>query len=110
MVTRPSFADAVAAVADVDGDVQLLSIDGAHRYTPALADIRVWGARVAPGGTLLIHDSFSCVGVTLAILRSLAFGFRFRYVGRVGSLSEYRCELVARRAPVQHRLRPVAEC
>ena len=97
------------ALGAVDGDVQLLYIDGAHRYTPALADIRVWGARVAPGGTLLIHDSFSCVGVTLAILRSLAFGFRFRYVGRVGSLSEYRCELVARRARVRNALRQLAE-
>ena len=38
---------------------------------PARADIRDWGARVADGGTLLIHDSFSSVGVTLAILREL---------------------------------------
>src|SRR5438552_11131981 len=97
------------ALGKVDGDVELLYIDGAHRYAPASADIRVWGGRVAPGGTLLIHDSFSCVGVTLAILRSLAFGFRFRYVGRVGSLAEYRRELVARRARVHNTLRQLAE-
>ena len=36
----------------------------------ARADISRWGARVAPGGTLLIHDAFSSVGVTLAILRT----------------------------------------
>ena len=35
---------------------------------PALSDIRSWGARVEPGGTMLIHDSFSSVGVTLAIV------------------------------------------
>lgn len=97
------------ALGDVDGDVDLLYIDGAHRYAPALTDIRVWGSRVRTGGTLLIHDSFSSVGVTLAILRALAFGFRFRYVGRVGSLTEYRCELVARRDRVRNSLRQLAE-
>ena len=49
----------------------MLYIDGAHRYAPARADIRDWGRRVADGGTLLIHDSFSSVGVTLAIMREL---------------------------------------
>jgi len=83
-----------AALGDVEGDVDLLYIDGAHRYAPALADIRVWGARLAPGGTLLIHDSFSSVGVTLAILRALAFGRRFRYVGRSQSMTEYQRQLV----------------
>lgn len=97
------------ALGAVDGDVELLYIDGAHRYAPAAADIRVWGSRVAPGGSLLIHDSFSAVGVTLAILRWLAFGFQFRYVGRVGSLTEYRRELVARRARVRNAARQLAE-
>src|SRR3954451_20816679 len=61
------------ALGAVEGDVDLLYIDGAHRFEPALADIRVWGGRVARGGTMLIHDSFSSVGVTLAILQSLVF-------------------------------------
>ena len=47
----------------------MLYIDGAHRYAPALADIRHYGVRVADGGTMLIHDSFSSIGVTAAILR-----------------------------------------
>ncbi len=82
------------ALGKLDGDVDLLYIDGAHRFAPALADIRVWGARVKSGGTMLIHDSFSSVGVTLAILRALVLGYRFRYVGRSGSMTEYRRELV----------------
>ncbi len=81
------------AHADVTGDAAVLYIDGAHRYQPARADIRDWGKRVGPGGTLLIHDSFSSVGVTLGILRELAFGRRFRYVGRSRSLAEYRADL-----------------
>ena len=81
------------AHAEVDDPIDVLYIDGAHRYAPALADIRSWGARVADGGTLLIHDSFSSIGVTGAILRALAFGDRFRYVGRSRSLAIYRADL-----------------
>ena len=44
-------------------------------------------------GAMLIHDSFSSVGVTVAIARELMFGRRFRYVGRSRSLAEYRCDL-----------------
>ena len=78
------------ALEDVDGTIDLLYIDGAHRFAPALADIEAWGERVAPGGTMLIHDAFSSVGVTLALLWSLLLGGRFRYEGRSGSLAQYR--------------------
>ncbi len=86
-----AFSD--AAHASVEGDIAVLYIDGAHRYAPARADIRDWGARVAPGGTMLIHDSFSSVGVTLGILRELLLSGRFRYVGRARSLTEFRADL-----------------
>ena len=78
---------------DVHGTIDVLYIDGSHRYRPARADIRDWGARVADGGALLIHDSFSSVGVTLAIVRELMFGRRFRYVGRSRSLARYQADL-----------------
>ncbi len=77
----------------VVGDLAVLYVDGAHRYAPARNDIRDWGRRVGPGGTLLIHDSFSSVGVTLAIMRELTFGPRWRYIGRARSLTEYRADL-----------------
>lgn len=77
----------------VDGLFDVLYVDGAHRYGPARRDIRDWGARVSDGGTMLIHDSFSSVGVTFAILRELVPGARFRYVGRSRSLTEYRADL-----------------
>ena len=35
---------------------------------PARDDLVRWGDRVAPGGTMLIHDAYSSVGVTLAML------------------------------------------
>jgi hypothetical protein len=79
---------------DVTGPVDVLHIDGAHRFAPARDDIRTWGTRVVPGGTMLIHDSFSSVGVTLAIGASLLFSGRWRYVGRSRSLAEYQAEPV----------------
>ena len=81
------------ALAEVDAPIDVLYIDGAHRYGPARADIRDWGARVSDGGTLLIHDSFSSIGVTLAILRELVIGSRFRYVGRSRSMTIYSADL-----------------
>jgi glycosyltransferase involved in cell wall biosynthesis/predicted O-methyltransferase YrrM len=77
------------ALAEVSGDVDVLYVDGAHRYGPASDDIRRWGARVRPGGTMLIHDSFSSIGVTLAIGRLLLGSRGWRYVGRSRSLAEY---------------------
>jgi predicted O-methyltransferase YrrM len=90
-------AFSAAAHAAVTDPIDVLYIDGAHRYEPARADIRDWGRRVADGGTLLIHDSFSSIGVTLAILRELLPSRRFRYVGRSRSLAEYRADLSADR-------------
>jgi predicted O-methyltransferase YrrM len=92
-VRRPS-GDALG---QVTGAIDLLYIDGAHRYRFARPDIERWGARVAPGGTMLIHDAYSAVGVMLAQLRLLFAGRRFRYVGRSGSLAEYRREELAPR-------------
>jgi predicted O-methyltransferase YrrM len=80
------------ALADVDGPVDLLHVDGAHRFGPARDDVRRWGARVVPGGSMLIHDAFSSVGVTAAIAAELVPAGGWRYVGRSRSLAEYRRE------------------
>lgn len=86
-----AFSD--AAHGAVSGPIRVLYVDGAHRYSPARSDIREWGTRVQPGGVLLIHDSFSSLGVTLAILRELFLGQRYRYVGRARSLTVYHADL-----------------
>jgi predicted O-methyltransferase YrrM len=77
------------ALEDVPGPIDLLHIDGAHRYKPASDDIATWGAKVVDAGSVLIHDSFSSVGVTLALATKLAFSGRWRYAGRSRSLAEY---------------------
>ena len=77
---------------EVEDPIDVLYIDGAHRFAPARDDIVQWGARVRDGGTMLIHDSFSSIGVTAAIASTLLTTRDFRYVGRSGSLTEYRRE------------------
>ena len=79
-----------AALAEIDGVIDVLYVDGAHRYAPARADIVSYGHRVPDGGTMLIHDSFSSVGVTLAIVRELVLSTRWEYGGRSRSLATYR--------------------
>jgi predicted O-methyltransferase YrrM len=97
---RATSADAHAAV---HSEIDVLYIDGAHRYAAARADLRDWGRRVTSGGTLLVHDAFSSVGVTAAILRELAFGRRFRYLGRSRSLAHYRADLSGAGVPARAR-------
>ncbi len=100
---RALSADALPAV---PGPAHVLFVDGAHRYGPALDDLRRWGAKVPPGGRMLVHDSFSSVGVTLALLRAITFSGHWRYLGRERSLAEWE----RRRAPASpaERARGVA--
>lgn len=93
------------ALADVDGDIDLLYIDGAHRFGPARRDIVEWGKRVPDGGTMLIHDSFSSIGVTLALLSTTFATSRWRYLGRCGSLAEFRREPMSEVVSVRNFLR-----
>ena len=93
----------------VEGELDLLYVDGAHRYGPARDDLRRWGRRVRPGGHMLVHDSFASLGVTLAITRLLVAGGEFRYLGRAGSLAEYVRERLSGRQRVANALRQLRE-
>ncbi|CAN5840700.1 class I SAM-dependent methyltransferase [soil metagenome] len=97
------------ALADVPDDVDVLYIDGAHRFGPALDDIRRWSIKVRPGGDLLIHDSFSSVGVTAALAMSMFFGPDFRYLGRSESMTHYRREPLGTGDRVANGVRQVAQ-
>jgi hypothetical protein len=97
------------ALEEVAGPVALLYIDGAHRFRPAHGDLRQWGAKVPLGGTMLVHDSFNAIGVTLAQLVLLVPGRRFRFVARERSLSEYRREDLRGRDWVENAARQVAQ-
>ena len=96
------------ALDDVQGEIDLLYIDGAHRFGPARDDIARWSQRVRPGGDLLIHDSFSSIGVTLALLVTLFFGPDFRYLGRSESMTHYRREHLGTGERVRNGFRQLA--
>ena len=85
------------ALAEFDRGIDVLYIDGAHRYAPARADIVGYGDRVHDGGFMLVHDSFSSIGVTHAILRELVPSRRWKYEGRSRSLATYRAMAPVRR-------------
>jgi predicted O-methyltransferase YrrM len=93
----------------VPGPVDLLYVDGSHEFAPARDDLRDWGARVRIGGTLLVHDAFSSVGVTLAQVVILFLARDFRYLGRCRSLAEYRRERLSSRARVLNAARQAAQ-
>ncbi len=93
------------AHAAVEGPIDLLYVDGAHRYAPARDDIAAWGARVPVGGTLLVHDAYNAIGVMLAQLRLLFFSSEWRYVGRTRSLAQYHRERLGPGARALNALR-----
>ncbi len=102
-----SFSD--RAHGEVEGEIDVLFIDGAHRYAPARSDIVEWGGRVRAGGLMLIHDSFNSVGVTLAQLRELVFAGDWVFEGRSRSLSRYRRVELERREQVRDAGRQLAQ-
>ncbi|HET9871126.1 MAG TPA: class I SAM-dependent methyltransferase [Propionibacteriaceae bacterium] len=68
--------------------VGLVYVDGKHDYWSAGDDLR-WAEHLRPGGVLLVHDAFSSLGVTLALLRHLLPSRRLAYRGRTGSLARF---------------------
>lgn len=97
------------ALATLPARAYLVYVDGAHDYRATRDDLIGWGGRIEAGGTLLIHDAWSSVGVTLALLRTLVFGSRFRYTGRTGSLAEYEHDDVRGRERAANALRQLIE-
>lgn len=74
------------AFAAWDGPVDLVFVDGKHDALSTALDLR-WSRHLPQGGTVLVHDAFSSIGVTLALLGVLLPGRRLRYRGRTGSLA-----------------------
>lgn len=98
---RAGVADTVELERGRSGDVAaawtglpvgLAWIDGAHDRASVLVDIDGWDAHLAEGGTMLLHDAFSAIGTTEAVLLRLWWSRRYRYVGCVRTLVEFRKE------------------
>lgn len=72
-----------------------LYIDGKHDYWTFTDDLK-WSAHLRPAGAVLVHDSFSSIGVTLGILAKVLPSSRLRYERRAGSLALFRLARPAR--------------
>jgi len=70
--------------------VRLLYVDGAHDVKTASEDITLWQPFLTPDATILIHDAFSSVGVTHAILRELATSKEYALKETAGSLVAFQ--------------------
>ncbi len=79
-----------AATAWAGPPVGLAWIDGAHDRASVLVDIDGWDAHLAPGGEMLLHDAFSAIGTTEAVLQRLWWSRRYRYEGCERTLVRFR--------------------
>lgn len=75
--------------------IDFLYIDGKHDYWTVSDDLR-WSVYLPSGGRVAIHDAFSSIGVTLALLRHVLFSRRLRYLKRVGSLALFEVSVPSR--------------
>jgi methyltransferase family protein len=87
-----------------DRPVAMVYVDGKHDLWTAGDDLR-WADRLPAGAPLLLHDAFSSIGVTLAVLLHVLPGRHLRYLGRAGSLARFEVAAPTRR----DRLRILAE-
>ncbi|WP_392541967.1 class I SAM-dependent methyltransferase [Oryzobacter telluris] len=93
-----------AARAGWSGPVDVVYVDGKHDVLTVGDDLR-WVDHVRGGGTVLVHDAFSSVGVTLGLLLHALPSSRLRYTGRTGSLARF----VVAPPTLRDRLRLVTE-
>ncbi|HEV7191699.1 MAG TPA: class I SAM-dependent methyltransferase [Jatrophihabitantaceae bacterium] len=93
-VLRPTWTEPLA----------MLYIDGKHDYWTVRDDLR-WTEHVTDGAPVLVHDSFSSIGVTLGLLLHALPNPRLRYLGRTGSMARFEVGAPSRR----DRMRMLAE-
>jgi predicted O-methyltransferase YrrM len=76
------------ALTDWSDEIRLLYIDGKHDYWSCTQDLQ-WTRHLRSGDSFFVHDAFSSLGVTLALLRDQATSRRHRFLGRTGSLAAF---------------------
>lgn len=88
--------------------IGMLYIDGAHDLPSVLIDIDGWEPYTVEGATVAIHDAFSSIGVTRAILKRHLFNRSFKYVGSVQSLVLFRRQNVSTLGTILSGLRTLS--
>lgn len=82
-------ADYSRAVRDAwTGPIDLLFVDGKHDMGSCIDDLR-WRRHLSPGDRVLVHDAFSSLGVTLALLAAALPSNDLVFLDRTGSLARF---------------------
>lgn len=87
VILHPEFSRALRPTWELPLD--LIYVDGKHDYWTVRDDLR-WGQHLPPGAEMLVHDSFSSIGVTLGLIVSVLLASDWVYVERTGSLALFR--------------------
>ena len=87
VILHPEFSRALRPTWELPLD--LIYVDGKHDYWTVRDDLR-WGQHLPPGGEMLVHDSFSSIGVTLGLIVSVLLASDWVYAERTGSLALFR--------------------
>jgi len=103
-VVRPVEEYSTRARPEWSEDVDLVYIDGKHDVWTFTDDLR-WRSFLPPGASVLVHDAFSSIGVTLGILLRALPAADLTYVRRAGSMALFH----RRRPSLADRLRIVRE-
>jgi predicted O-methyltransferase YrrM len=72
--------------------VGLAWIDGAHDRGSVLEDIEGWDQHLVDGGLMVLHDAFSAIVTTEAVLQRLWWSRDYRYLGCERTLVRFRKE------------------
>ncbi len=86
-VVRPVVATSAEAAAHFDQLVELLFIDGDHRYEMVRQDFELWFPKLMEGGYLLMHDTIRWAGPRRVARESIYRSRNFRHVGFVHSIT-----------------------
>jgi predicted O-methyltransferase YrrM len=86
-VVEPVVATSAEAAAHFDQPVEMLFIDGDHRYEMVRQDFDLWFPKLVEGGCLLMHDTIRWAGPRRVARESIYRSKNFRHVGFVHSIT-----------------------
>lgn len=102
-IVTPVVATSAEAAERFDQPVELLFIDGDHRYEMVRQDFDLWFPRLVEGGYLLLHDTIRWDGPRRVAQESVYFSPQFHTVGFVHSITFAQKGALQGAFPVWHR-------
>jgi len=85
----PLYITSKEAFTKVKEPVEVLFIDGDHRYKSVLADYKNWSKKMVVGGVMAFHDSFSWEGVIETVDEHVFSDPNFVCVGFANSITYF---------------------